>query len=168
MNKYKYILLGNIKALFIIFIFISLFIFFIFPNEVFAMEPSDYWVTNYYGGKEYVGPNAYAYFHPDPAPDINTIQSKVSTPYGPSANQDDWYANKKEIDYMYSTKTDTDKYSSFYHYLKRVSFYYLWKIHSSEFNGYKDFKKSWDPSSSIRKEILKDTKSDFNKFKNNK
>jgi len=34
-------------------------------------------------------PNVYAYFHPDTAIDIDTIQSKVSAPYGPSSNQDD-------------------------------------------------------------------------------
>jgi hypothetical protein len=64
------------------------------PNEAFAMEPSDLWTTNYYGGKEYLGPNPYAYFHPDPAPNIDTIQSRVSPSYGPSSNQDDWYDPK--------------------------------------------------------------------------
>jgi hypothetical protein len=69
-NKYKYILLGNIKVLFIIFIFISLFIFFIFPYEVFAMEPP------------HDCTNVYAFCHPDPATDIDAIQSKVSPSYG--------------------------------------------------------------------------------------
>ena len=33
-------------------IFLSLLLFNILsPNESFTMEPSDYWVTNYYGGK---------------------------------------------------------------------------------------------------------------------
>jgi len=58
------------------------------PNEAFAMEPSYYWVTNYYGDKEYIGPNTYAYFHLDSAPDINTIQSRVSPPYGSSIKDD--------------------------------------------------------------------------------
>jgi hypothetical protein len=84
MNKYKYIL----KVLFIFFIFISLFIFNIyFTHEVFAMEPSGSSLTNYYEGKENTGPNVYAYFHPDPAPDIDTIQSKVSN-YGTPINDD--------------------------------------------------------------------------------
>jgi hypothetical protein len=129
------------------------------------MEPSDIWTTNYYGGKEYLGSNSYAHFHPDPAPEIDAIQSKVSN-YG-TPIKDDWYADKKETDYMHSTKASPDKYSSIYHYIRRVSFYYLWKIHSNEYNGYKDFKKSWDPSSSIRKEILKDIKSEF-KYRKNK
>ena len=61
---------------------------------------------------------------------------------------------------MHSSNSSYDKFNM-YHYLRRLSFYYLWKIHSNEYNGYKDFKKSWDPSSSIRKEILKDIKSEF-------
>jgi hypothetical protein len=88
MNKYKFIFLKNNKVLFIIFIFISLFIFFIFPQEVFAMEPDPDFVTNYYGGKEYVGPNAYKYFHPDSAPEIDTIQSRVSKPYSTPIEDD--------------------------------------------------------------------------------
>jgi hypothetical protein len=85
MNKYKFIFLKNNKVLFFIFIFISLFIFFIFPQEVFAMEPDT--VIDYYGNKEYLGPNPYKYFHPDPAPDIDTIQSKVSN-YGTPIKDD--------------------------------------------------------------------------------
>jgi hypothetical protein len=65
---------------------------------------------------------------------------------------------------MHSAKSIPNKYSGFYHYLRRISFYYLWKIHSSEYNGYKYFKKSWDPSNSIRKEILKDIKSELKKI----
>lgn len=121
------------------------------------MEPNT--IIDYYGKKEYVGTDPYTHFHPEPAPDIDTIQSKVSN-YGTPIN-DDWYADKKETDYMHSTKIGSDKYSGFYHYLRRTSFYYLWKIHSSEYIGYKDFKKSWDPSKSIRKEILRDIKSEF-------
>jgi hypothetical protein len=57
------------------------------PNEVFAMEPNPDFVTNYYGGKEYIGPSAYKYFHPDPAPDIDIIQSRVSQ-YSTPINDD--------------------------------------------------------------------------------
>jgi hypothetical protein len=87
MNKYKFIFLKNIKVLFIVFIFISLFIFFIFPQEVFAMEPDPDFVTNYYGSKEYLGTDPYKYFHPDPAPEIDTIQSRVSQ-YGTPIKDD--------------------------------------------------------------------------------
>jgi hypothetical protein len=73
------------------FLFITLLIFNILsPNEAFAMEPYDLWTTNYYGGKEYLGPNAYKYFHPDPVPNIDTIQSSVSKPYGTYIKYD-WY-----------------------------------------------------------------------------
>ena len=123
------------------------------------MEPD--FVENYYGGKEYIGPDPYRHFHPDPAPDIDTIQSRVSN-YDTPVN-DDWYTDKKETDYMHSSNFSSDKFNM-YHYLRRLSFYYLWKIHSNEYTGYKDFKKSWDPSSSIRKEILKDIKSDWKKL----
>jgi len=152
-----------IKICFLVICIIFSFMFLLSPNEVFAMEPD--FVTNYYGVKEYVGTDAYLYFHPDLAPDIDTIQSKTSTLYG-TLIEDDWYANKKYTDYMHSTNSIPNKYSNLYHRIKRVSFYYLWKIHSSEYIGYKDFEKSWDTSSSIRKEILKYIKSDLNKYRN--
>jgi hypothetical protein len=86
MNKYKFIFLKNIKVFFIIFIIISLFIFFIFPQEVFAMEPNT--IIDYYGKKEYVGTDTYNHFHPDPAPDIDNIQSSINKPYGPIIEDD--------------------------------------------------------------------------------
>jgi hypothetical protein len=154
------------------FLFIVFLIFKInFPHEAFAMEPPHNFVTDYYGKQVYVGPDAYTYFN-DPAK-INTTPAIMANPdiiqndsYGTSAPfEEDWYANKKTTDYMHSGKTIPNKYSNMYQYIRRISFYYLWKIHSSEYIGYKDFKKSWDPSSSIRKEILKDIKSEF-KFRN--
>lgn len=90
MNKLKFISFDYIKALLVIFIFVISFYLLISPQEVFAMEPDQCWVTNYYEGKEYLGPNAYKYFHPDPAPNIDTIQSNVSKPYG-TCIKDDWY-----------------------------------------------------------------------------
>jgi hypothetical protein len=86
MNKYNCIFKENIKVLFIIFIFISLFILFIFPQEVFAMEPDT--IIDYYGKKEYVGTDPYTHFHPDPPSDIDNIQSSVSKPYGPIIEDD--------------------------------------------------------------------------------
>ena len=77
-----------IKICFLVMCITFSFMFLLSPNEVFAMEPSPDFVTNYYGGKEYVGPDTYVYFHSDTAPVVDTIQSKISTPYGPS-NQDD-------------------------------------------------------------------------------
>jgi len=89
---YKFDIIRNcFLVIYVIFLFLLLFNI-LSPNEVFAMEPSDYWITDRYGQQVYVGPNVYSYFHPDPAPNIDTIQSRVSAPYGPSSpNQDDWY-----------------------------------------------------------------------------
>jgi hypothetical protein len=78
-----------IRYSFLIIYIVFLIIFFIFPQEVFAMEPLYDFVTNYYGGKEYLGTDPYLYFHPDLAPDIDTIQSRVSVPYGLSSTKDD-------------------------------------------------------------------------------
>jgi len=148
-------------VIYVAFLFLLL-LYTISPNEAFAMEPPI--IEDYYGQKVYTG--TYADFNSDPSPDINTIQSRISPSYGTQPlHEDDWYANKKEADYMHSNKIIPNKNSSIYFTIKRISFYYLWKIHSSEYIGYKDFKKSWDPSKSIRKEILKDIKSEF-KFKN--
>ena len=77
-----------IKICFLVMCITFSFMFLLSPNEVFAMEPSPDFVTNYYGGKEYVGTDPYLYFHPDPAPDIDTIQSKTSTPYGTPIKDD--------------------------------------------------------------------------------
>jgi hypothetical protein len=49
------------------------------------MEPDT--VIDYYGNKEYLGTNPYTHFHPDPALDIDTIQSKVSN-YGTPIKDD--------------------------------------------------------------------------------
>ena len=70
------------------------------PNEVFAMEPSPDFVTNYYKDKEYIGTDPYFYFHPDPAPNINTIQLRTNN-YG-TLIKDDWYTDKKGTNYMHS------------------------------------------------------------------
>lgn len=57
---------NNFKAIFLLFIFLSLILIIFniwFPHEAFAMEPSKDWVTDYYGKKQYVGPDAYGYFN---------------------------------------------------------------------------------------------------------
>ena len=92
MNKYKFIFLDNF---FLIFIFIFLFIFFIFPQEAFAMEPSDLWITNYYGGKEYVGPDPYKYFH-DPIFRHN-MNSSYTSSYDNTNNPDYYIPDKSEL-----------------------------------------------------------------------
>jgi hypothetical protein len=60
-----------------------LIIFLLSPNEVFAMTPTI--VTDYYGEEVCMG--TYTDFHPDHAPNIDIIQSKVSN-YGTPINDD--------------------------------------------------------------------------------
>jgi len=64
-------------------IYIFLIIFLLSPSEVFAMTPTI--VTDYYGQEVCMG--TYTDFHPDPAPNIDSIQSKVSN-YGTPINND--------------------------------------------------------------------------------
>lgn len=71
-----------------IIIFISLFLFLFnicFPHEAFAMEPPKYLVTDYYGNKEYIGQDPYAYFN-KPGHSNNyyeVVQSDLEPPYSP-------------------------------------------------------------------------------------
>ena len=49
---------------FFIFVFLILLTNILFPNVAYAMEPSKYFVVDYYNGaKEYIGPDAYGYFN---------------------------------------------------------------------------------------------------------
>src|SRR5256885_13531466 len=61
----NYFNLFKISLLVFTFLFILFFLFGIFfPHEAFAMEPpSKYIVEDYYGHKEYVGPDPYGYYH---------------------------------------------------------------------------------------------------------
>jgi hypothetical protein len=76
--KFKFI-----RYSFLIIYIIFLIIFLLSPNEVFAMTPTI--VTDYYGQEVCMG--TYTDFHPDTAPVIETIQSKVSQ-YGTPINDD--------------------------------------------------------------------------------
>jgi len=75
----------------IIFILLCLVLFDIcFPHEAFAMEPPKDLIQDYYGNKEYVGPDAYGYFN-KPGSSCNypeIVQSDLEPPYssqtGPS------------------------------------------------------------------------------------
>jgi hypothetical protein len=74
-----------------IFILLCLLLFNIcFLHEAFAMEPPKDLVTDYYGNKEYTGPDAYGYFN-KPGSSSNypeIVQSNLGPPYssqiGPS------------------------------------------------------------------------------------
>ncbi len=158
------------KTSFFIFIFLStIFLAFslFFPNEAFAMEANT--VIDYCGDTEYVGPDPYGHIN-DPAkisttpvietnPDINQFSNRDS--YGASAPYEkDWYANNDPHIIQPPINKGNSIYSMFT-LLKRRTFWYAWKIHSKDYSSYKDFRSSWDPRNSIRKEILKDVKSGF-------
>lgn len=150
----------------IIFIVFSIF----FPNEAFAMEPDT--VIDYYGNKEYVGTDPYG--QNNNSARVNTITPVLANPdiiqvshndsYGTSAPYEkDWYA--KNDPYNIQPTIGNDNYiHTLFISLKRRTFWYVWKIHSDDYSNYKDFKYSWDPKNSIRKEILKDIKLGFNSF----
>jgi hypothetical protein len=156
--------------LIILFLFFGIF----FPHEAFAMEPSQDIIGDYYGNKEYIGKDPYGYFH-NPAnttsavlvnPDI--IQPYQNDSYGKSSPyEEDWYANNDPRIIQPIIEKDNSIYTLFIS-LKRRTFWYLWKIHKDDYINYKDFKSSWDPKNSIRKEILKDVKSGFKNFSTKK
>ena len=155
---------------FIIFSIIVLLFNICFPQEVFAMDPNI--VIDYYGDKEYVGTDPYGHNN-DPVkisttPAIITspcvIQSPQNDSYATSAPYEkDWYANNDPHILQSPIGKDNSIYT-IYMSLKRRTFWYVWKIHSDDYRNYKDFKSTWDPRNSIRKEILKDIKSEFNNF----
>jgi hypothetical protein len=68
----------------LIFLLFSIF----FPNEAFAMEPNT--VIDYYGNKEYVGPDSYGHNN-DPAR-INTTTASMANPDIIQSPQNDSYA----------------------------------------------------------------------------
>lgn len=139
-----------------------------FVNEAFCMEPDT--TMDYYGKKEYIGPDPYNHFH-DPiknshiSPVVNTevIQHSCGTGdlYGTNPPYErDWYAENH-----YNTRTSVHHDNSFTLVIKRRAYWYVWKMYSTEYNNYKDFKKAWNPKNSIRKEIINDIKNAFLKRK---
>jgi hypothetical protein len=60
--------------------------------------------------------------------------------------------------------TDTSTFD-FYLSIKRRTYWYIWKIHFTEYNSYKDFKLTWNPKNSIRKDFISDIKNAFYKRK---
>jgi len=69
----------------------------LFPNVAYAMEPPKDFVVDFYGAKEYVGPDAYGYFNnPTNKPTIlassDLISSSQDDSYGKPQQKTDWYA----------------------------------------------------------------------------
>lgn len=161
-----------IRFHFIVIILISLFLLLLniwFPHEAFAMDPDT--TIYYYGQKEYSGPDAYGHFH-DPikdsrssyAVDTDVIHHSRGDLYGTSPpHEKDWYADNQP-----NVRSPVDTNNStfvFYLTIKRRAYWYIWKIHSTEYDNYKDFKRAWNPKNSVRKEIFNDIKKAFLKRK---
>lgn len=180
LSKYYFDMLKTSLLIFIFLstIFLSFSVF--FPHEAFAMEANT--VIDYYGDKEYVGPDPYGHnndptkisttpaINTNPNPDI--IQFSKSDSYGALAPYEkDWYANNDPHIIQPPSPSPLNKDNSIYSLLvvlKRRTFWYAWKIHSNDYSNYKDFKSSWNPRNSIRKEILKDVKSGFKSLSSKK
>lgn len=150
-----------------VFIFISsiLLVFnFAFPNEAFAMDPNI--VTDFYGNQEYVGKDPYGHFNQSNKPITSisdTIQPSQPDSYGTTPRlENDWYASN-DPQYGQSIQNKDSSFYIVYTTLKRRAYWYVWKIHSDDYRNYKDFKISWDPKNSIRKEVIKDVKFMFNR-----
>ena len=80
----------NFKILLFLFTFLIIFNI-CFPHEAFAMEPPKDWIIDYYGNKQYVGPDAYGYYHPPQSLyKGNQIEPKIvyDNPYNTSNNPD--------------------------------------------------------------------------------
>ena len=140
-----------------------------FPNEAFAMEPNT--TMDYYGQKEYRGLDAYGHFHDplkdshvSPTVDTDIIQQPREDLYGTSSpHERDWYANNHP-NVKSPLYPDTSTFG-LYLSIKRRAYWYIWKVHYTEYNSYKDFKLAWNPKNSIRKDFVSDIKNAFLKRK---
>lgn len=145
-------------------IFISLFLLLFnicFPCEAFAMEPPKDWITDPYGNKQYIGPDAYGYFNKPGSSSNYTerVQSDLRPPYSPQIG-----ANKSiipEDDVGLSSHNINNSEFTLYLTIKRRTYWYIWKIHSTEYNSYEDFKRAWNPKNSFRKDFFNDIKTAF-------
>lgn len=68
---------------------------------------------------------------------------------------------KTELGNINFFRLDTSSKSSF----KTKVFWYTWKVHDPQYKNFMDFKNNWDPSQSVRKEMLSDIKKDLRKLK---
>ena len=129
------------------------------------MEPSKDLVTDYYGNKEYVGSDAYGYFN-KPESSINhpeKVQSDLRPPYNSQIGPSKSIVLGDDVG-LTSHNINNSKFT-LYLAVKRRTYWYIWKIHSTEYNSYKDFKQAWNPKSSFRKDFWNDIKNTFLKRK---
>lgn len=157
-----------IRFHFIIIVFLLLFslLFNIwFPHEAFAMEPPKDFIEDYYGNKEYIGKDSYGHFNqPSPSSNYsNTVQPELRPPYSPQIGPSKPIASEEDVGL---TSHNINNYEfTLYLAVKRRTYWYIWKIHSTEYNSYKDFKRAWNPQSSFRKDFMNDIKNAFLKIK---
>ena len=150
-----------IKLYSIIIVFLTLFLLLFnicFPHEVFAMEPSKDIVEDYYGNKEYIGKDSYGHFNPSGSSNNypNSVQPDLKPPYSPQLGPSKPVVSEDDIGF-----SSHNSVFSLYLTMKRKTYWYIWKIHTAEYDNYKDFKQVWDPTNSIRKDFVNDIKSVF-------
>jgi len=152
-----------VKFIMIIILFyflLTIFLFVYCPTVAFATGPEEF--IDHYGNVEYVGRDPYGYYH-DPAitkKGENTMGtsidvSKTQDNYGTKPPYEkDWYEGKKLSSYMFRDNHGYP-YNSYSLYDKfRIKLHwYSWKKYSSEYKSFAQFKSSWNPSNSLRKEI---------------
>ena len=129
-----------------------------FPTVVCYLGPDE--IINYYGNTEYIGKDPYGYFH-DPtftqrgeSVIITSIDAvKVQDSYGTQPPYErDWYSGKES-----SLYTDSAHYQgscNLYDKFRIRLHWYVWKKYSFEYESFNQFKNSWNPSISMRKEIM--------------
>lgn len=154
----KYIRISLI--IFLLYILLNIFIFVFCPTVVFALSPEE--ITDYYGNTEYIGKDPYGYFH---NPTFNKGESIIATTTDISRVQDfygaeppyerDWYSGKKSSSYMYQGN-HTYPYNSYSLSDKfRIRLHwYGWKKYTSDYKSFTQFKYTWNPNNSLRKEIM--------------
>jgi len=146
----------------IVFLLLFLLLFNIcFPNEAFAMEPPKNWVTDCYGNKEYIGPDIYGHFN-QPGSSSNypeTVYPDLRPPYSPQIGPNKSIISEDDVG-LTSHNSNNSEFT-LYLAIKRRAYWYFWKIHSTKYNSYKDFKRAWNPTNSVRKDFINDIKSAF-------
>jgi|SRR5580698_3526423 hypothetical protein len=88
---------NNLKTvLLFLILFSTIFIVFniYFPHEAFAMAPPQYIVEDFYGNKEYVGPDPYGHFH-KPSKDISPLNTNTYYTRYDNSNNSDYFVSDK-------------------------------------------------------------------------
>ena len=154
-----------VKFHFIVIVFLLLFslLFNIyFVHEAFAMEPPKDWVQDYYGKWEYVGSDPYGYFN-KPGSNLDIVQSDLRSSYSSQSVPSKPIVSEDDV--RFTSHNVNNSEFTLCLAIKRRAYWYIWKIHSAEYNSYKDFKRAWNPKSSVRQEIFNDIKNTFFKRK---